>query len=158
MRLSFDDDNRLLLLLLHDGEGDVEGSQRLAEEALRKRGRRRRRLLRVEEEERLLELDELVHLRHLPHRGLTVRHASHLSILPPLQSFLLDIYGGLMRVCVVGLWQLILGSSRRAFIYAAAVQPPLLLPPCVVWPCGWWTRPDYQSAWNSIAIRGYIGR
>jgi hypothetical protein len=47
------------LLLLHDGEGDVEGSQRLAKEALRQLdgGRRRRRLLRlrVEEEERLLD-------------------------------------------------------------------------------------------------------
>jgi hypothetical protein len=92
MRLSFDDDNRLLLL--HDGEGDVEGSQRLGEEALRQLGRRRRRrvLRRVEEEERLLELDELVHLRHLPHRGLTLPHASHRSIRPPLQ-FLLDVYG-----------------------------------------------------------------
>ena len=44
------------------------------------------------EEDRPLELDVLVHLRHLPHRAMTI----HLLII----SFLLDIYGLLM--CGIG--------------------------------------------------------
>jgi hypothetical protein len=59
----------------------VEGSQRLAEEVLRHLSRHRRRLVLpllgvvMEEEERLVGLDEFVHLGNLPHRAHTIiRH------------------------------------------------------------------------------------
>lgn len=58
-------------MLLHDGEGDVEGSQRVAEEALRQQ-QRLRGGADVEEEQGVLGLDALVHLRHLLHRARTI--------------------------------------------------------------------------------------
>lgn len=151
VRLSFDDDNghwchcrrrRGRLLLVHDGEGDVEGSLRLAEEVLRQLDRRRRRrwrLLRVQEEERLVELDELVHLRYLPHRSLTVRHASHR---PEYRDLLLLFFSPDMDMESV----LTHGSSGRA-LYTR----PASVSVCVG---GGPDQRDYQSAWNSIAIRG----
>lgn len=142
VRLSFDDDNahcchcrrrrRGRLLLVHDREGDVEGSQRLAEEALRQMRRGG-----MEEEEGLLELDELVHLRHLPHRSLTVRHASHRPDL--LLFFSLDMDGVSAHP-----WQL--SSGRALYTRPASVSV------CVG---GGPDQRDYQSAWNSIAIRGH---
>ena len=84
-RLSFDAywcgwSRRRLLLLLHDGEGDVECSQRLAEEGLGQLGGGRRR---VEDKEGLLDLDALVHLRHHLHRVLTIRRTTiiHCAVL-----------------------------------------------------------------------------
>jgi hypothetical protein len=155
VRLSFDDDNghwchcrrrRGRLLLVHDGEGDVEGSQRLAEEALRQMRRGG-----MEEEEGLLELDELVHLRHLPHRGLTVRHASHLRFdrASSRPAWMLDdgIWMGVgtsARVnyrLVTRPWRL--STSLYVCSGVRPVQPPIL-----VWPCGcrlWWTRPDQTT-------------
>ena len=74
----------LLLLLLHDGEGDVECSQSLAEEGLGQLGgggRRQRGA--VEDKEGLLDLDALVHLRHHLHRVLTIRRTTiiHCAVL-----------------------------------------------------------------------------
>jgi hypothetical protein len=66
--------------LLHDGDGDVESSKRLTEKALRHLSRHcRLGLVMVEEEERLVGLDELVHVGNLPHRALnkSIRHAAH---------------------------------------------------------------------------------
>jgi hypothetical protein len=133
MRLSFDDAygchwRRSNSRLLHDGEGDVEGSLRLAEEVLRQLDRRRRRrwrLLRVQEEERLVELDELVHLRYLPHRSLTVRHASHR---PEYRDLLLLFFSPDMDGVSAHPWQL-----WTSFIYAAGLRIRM---------CGWWTRPE----------------
>jgi hypothetical protein len=70
----------LLLLVVHDGDGDVESSKRLTEKALRHLSRDRRLgLVEVEEEERLVGLDELVHTSNLPHGALNkiIRHAAH---------------------------------------------------------------------------------
>ena len=87
-RLSFDaywcGRSRRRLLLLHDGEGDVECPQRLAVGLgqLLGGGRRRQRGA-VEDKEGLLDLDALVHLRHHLHRVLTIRRTTiiHCAVL-----------------------------------------------------------------------------